>query len=183
VPAGGPFPTQKPSSDFPCGAITAREKTGHCLNSAGPFSTDRIFGEAKMLMRVSPTTSDVRPIRPRQDPAIITTDRYLKGAWHSKHARAGAAAREVCGITGGDVRPTIAAAARTYRVSEYLVRQAVNRIRRSKVAVIKPVAAVPSIDAVWMNTPPTDRDRFVEKNMVELWTLFDRVTAKPEIAA
>jgi hypothetical protein len=133
-----------------------------------------------MLTRVT-TTPDVRPIRLHQEPSGITTDRFLKGQGHSRHTRADKAALEVIGVAG--TRPTAAAAAREFCTSPYLVRKAVARIRRSKMAGVK-AAAAPSIDAMLQSTlsavstmSAADRDQLVKKHQGALYSLFDRITA------
>jgi hypothetical protein len=129
------------------------------------------------MLQVTPATLGVRPTQAHQEPVTSTTDKVMKGG-HDKYGRAAEAARVVCGLV--EARPSIAAAAREYRVSPYLVRTAMRRIRRSTVKPvnIKPAPALPLMfSTVWACTSPIERDRFVAANLGELWDRIDHATA------
>lgn len=110
----------------------------------------------------------------QQEPVAITTNKFLKGQGHSKHTRAYQAAHSVLGDT--DARPTIAAAARTYKTSEYLVKVALCELRKRRQPIIKPINAstimMPSISEL-SSMPEADRDQY----FAGIWNLLDHYTA------
>lgn len=67
------------------------------------------------------------------------------------------------------IAPTVALAARVFGVSVPTERAAVARLKATTIAA-------PTIDAVWANMSSAERDRFVRKNLAQLWDLIDRAT-------
>jgi hypothetical protein len=127
-----------------------------------------------MLFKV-PTESIVHPDRPRREPVTITSNQVLKGKWHGKHARAREAARWIRDVIA--VRPTTAAAARTFNTSSYLVERELHKIRRPTAKLINVSTTVPSINELWSSMTAADRVQLVIEHGTEILDLLDHVTA------
>ena len=122
------------------------------------------------------TRSSKFAVRPRNTPTIpafsTTTNAVLKGGSNTKYDRARAAAQAVAGEL---FKPTVAAAAREFKTTEYLVRLALLRVR-----IPTPAQAA----VVWWDTLPNDaRDSIIRARLNDVWSRFDRITARQDNAA
>jgi hypothetical protein len=120
----------------------------------------------------SPT---VRPGRFRREPVSTTTNKFLKGQGHNKYTRAHQAALAVLN-DDADVKPTIAAAARTYMTTAYLVKVAVQRLRRSKPTNVGSQTPTQSAIAWWDTISDDAKDDLLLARQSDVWARINMIT-------